>query len=61
MFSFQSCKKLLKKDTYNDQQIKEINENLYQLAEILIENYISNKKNTLLSKRKKERNERNEN
>ena len=54
MLSFQLSKKIFKKNTYNDQQIKEIHDNLYQLAELLVEKYISNKKNTLLSKGKKE-------
>ena len=58
MLSFQACKKLFKKNTYNDQQIEEIRYNLYQIAELLVSNYISNKENTLLSKGKKEKNER---
>lgn len=52
MLSFQSCKKLLKKDTCNNQQIEEIRDNLYQLAEILISSYISNKKNISLPSKK---------
>ena len=59
MLSFQKCKKLFKKNTYNNQQIEEIRYNLYQIAELLVSNYISNKKNTLLSKGKKKKNERN--
>jgi hypothetical protein len=58
MLSIQLCKEIFKKNTYTDQQMKEIDDSLYQLAELLVENYISNKKNTLLSKGKKGENER---
>lgn len=44
MLSFKLCKKILKTNTFSNQQIKEMIDSLYQLAEILIENYISNKK-----------------
>jgi hypothetical protein len=47
MLSFQLCKNLLKNDIYTDQQIKEIHDNLYQLAELLISKYILNKNNKL--------------
>jgi DNA integrity scanning protein DisA with diadenylate cyclase activity len=47
MLSFQLCKNLLKNDIYTDQQIKEIHDNLNQLAELLISKYILNKNNKL--------------
>ena len=52
MLSIQLCKKLLKNDIYTNQQIKEIHDNLYQLAELLISKYILNKNNKLLPTKK---------
>jgi len=46
MLSLQLCKNLLKKDNYTNQQIEEIKNTLYQLAELLVDKYISNKKIT---------------
>jgi hypothetical protein len=48
MLSFQLCKNLLKNNIYTDQQIKEIHDNLNQLAELLISKYILNKNNKQL-------------
>lgn len=61
MLSIQLCKKLLKNDIYTNQQIKEIHDNLYQLAELLISKYILNKNNKLLPTKKVKKNERYEN
>jgi len=54
MLSFQLCKKYLKNNTYTNQQTEEIRDKLYQLAEILISSYISNKKNSLPTEKVKE-------
>ncbi len=56
MLSFQLCKNLLKNDIYTDQQIKEIHDNLNQLAELLISKYILNKNNKLLPNEKVKKN-----
>ena len=58
MLSFQICKKIFKKNTYTDQQIKEIHDNLYQLAELLISKYFLDKNNKLLPIEKVKKNER---
>jgi hypothetical protein len=54
MLSFQLCKKYLKNNTYTNQQTEEIRDKLYQLAEILVSSYISNKKNSLPTEKVKE-------
>lgn len=54
MLSFQLCKKYLKNNTYTNQQTEEIRDKLYQLSEILISSYISNKKNSLPTEKVKE-------
>ena len=61
MLSFQLSKKIFKKNTYTDQQIKEIHDNLYQLAELLISKYILNKHNKQLPTKKVKKNKRQEN
>jgi len=43
MLSVEQCKKFIKNSNYTDQQIEEIRDNLYQLAEILVDDYISKK------------------
>ncbi len=43
MLSIEKCKKYLKNSDCNEQQIEEIRDNLYHLAEILVADYISKK------------------
>ena len=43
MLSVEKCKKYLKNSDYTEQQIEEIRDNLYQLAEILVDDYIQKK------------------
>jgi hypothetical protein len=50
MLSVQQCKKHLKNCTYTDQQMEEIKTNLYQLADIFVEQYFTSK--MLLAKEK---------
>jgi hypothetical protein len=43
MLSLEECKKYLKNGTHTDNQIEEIREKFYQLAEILITEYFKKK------------------
>ena len=43
MLSVEQCKKYLNSGGYTDQQIEEIRERLYQLARMLIEEYLKTK------------------
>jgi len=40
MFSIQQCKKYLKNPEYSEQQIEGIRDSLYQLADILVDNWL---------------------
>lgn len=40
MFSIQKCKGYLKNPQYSEQQIEEIRDSLYQLADILVDDYL---------------------
>jgi len=40
MLSIQQCKRYLKNPQYSEQQIEEISYSLYQLANILVDNYL---------------------
>lgn len=44
MLSVEECKRHLKQGIYTDQQIAEIRDALYQVASILIDGYIAQKK-----------------
>lgn len=46
MLTVEKCKNKLKNNNYTDDQIKDIRENLYQLANIFVEEYLRNKKRT---------------
>ena len=45
MLSVEQCKKYLNSGVYTDQRIEEIRERLYQLASMLIEEYLKTKAN----------------
>jgi len=44
MLSAEKCKELLKGREYTAQEIEEIRDSLYQLATILVNNYVERKK-----------------
>ena len=45
MLTVERCKKYLKGSNYTDKEIEEIRNSLYQVAEILTEQYIKDKDN----------------
>ena len=47
MLSVEQCKKHLANNDYTDEQIEEIRENLYQLANVFVEEYLQSKKKNL--------------
>lgn len=49
MFSIQQCKRYLKNPQYSEQQIERSRDSLYQLADILVDNYL--KKQDVMGKK----------
>ena len=45
MLSIKECRKLLKNDNLSDDEVEEINNSLYQLADVLIESYLNSHHN----------------
>ncbi len=43
MLSVEQCKKYLPVGKYTDEEIEQMRDNLYQLADILVEEYLKNK------------------
>lgn len=46
MLSVEQCQKYLKQSKYSKEEIKEIRNSIYRLAEILVDGYLSNKENS---------------
>ena len=44
MLSVQECKQYLRKGDFTDEQVEQIRDNLYQLADLFIAEYIKTKK-----------------